>query len=162
MNVLKTALVSTISLGIAMSVAALFTGPSLAVIIPRLPITGKQACAPTTIPISTTAGTPTNVGITIDFTLGVAKPVALIFSSDVATAPTATSVTLAYAIDGATVPTPLGPTMFTDDFLLTTRTAYAVTGSLSKGKHTITPFLTAVAGTGTAGPRCFTVLNTGA
>ncbi|HEX3494677.1 MAG TPA: hypothetical protein VHT48_04810, partial [Methylocella sp.] len=74
MKIVKTALVSTIALGIAMSAAALSAGPSLAQqksdtplraqarATPQLPITGKQACS--TGSVTLPAGTHTSTGLT--------------------------------------------------------------------------------------------------
>lgn len=170
MNVLKTALVSTIALGIAMSAAALSAGPSFAAqtespartqarAMPKLPETGKQVCS--TALLALAAGVNTSTGLTITFTLGAAKPVALIFSTEVTVAALGNTVSVTYSIDGAT-PIIIGPNFFADDTLFTTRTAYGLTGTLKAGKHTITPFLEAFgAGGGTADFRCFAVLNTG-
>ncbi len=133
---------------------------------PRLPVTGKQNC--TTGTLTLTPGVPTDTGLAITFTIGIAKPVALLFSTEIAL-PAGDTVNLDYSIDGAP-PVPIGPDLFADDpfFDFTTRTAYGVVNApfnggvpLKAGKHTITPFLTDFGVGGIADFRCFSVLNTG-
>jgi hypothetical protein len=178
MKIAKTALVSTVSLVIAMSVAALSVGPSLAaqaeidsparkkaMATPRLPITGKQTCLSNSITLPT--GVSTNTGLSITFFLGAPKSVALIFSSEISVAVAGDRVNLDYSIDGG-APIPIGPEFFANDIVFAARTAYGVVNApfnggvpLSAGTHTITPFLRAVIGSGTAFFRCFAILNTG-
>jgi hypothetical protein len=174
MKIAKTALVSTIALLIAMSAPAYSAGPSLgdtparqkARQTPRLPITGKQACSTGFLALPA-SGAFTNTGLGITFFIGVSKPVALIFSSEVSVA-AGGRVNLDYSIDGA-APVPIGPEFFSDDAILTTRTAYGLVAApfnggmlLSAGTHTITPFLRATGGVaGSADFRCFAILNTG-
>ena len=177
MKIAKTALVSTIALGIAMGAAALSAGPSLAqqnLDTParataraglQLPITGKQTCSNVALTLPT--GVSTSTGLTITFTLGAPKAVALIFSTEVHAGAGGT-VNVDYSIDGAATPIPIGPEFFADDTpAFTTRTAYGVveppfvTKVLKAGKHTITPFLKAVGAAGVADFHCFAVLNTG-
>jgi hypothetical protein len=177
MKIAKTALVSTVSLVIAMSTAALAANPSpfaesnspgnspaqqKAMERPRLPITGKQACANNVLTLPTSVSTDTGLGIT--FFLGAPKPVALLFSGELFTAGT---VFLNYSIDGGT-PIPIGPTFFATDTTPASRTAYGlvmppfVGAVLSAGTHTITPFLTnTAAGLSQIRNRCFSILNTG-
>jgi hypothetical protein len=165
MKIVKTALVSTISLGIAMSTAALSAGPSLAqqaVQRAHLPVLGKQTCLTTALTFLT-AGMPVDTGLGITFTLGAAKPVQLLFSTEIAFI-AVTAIKLDYSIDGATPPIAIGPEglVVLASVGPETRTAYAVTATLPKGKHTITPFLTSsAAAAATVGSRCFAVLNTG-
>src|SRR5437588_11933309 len=122
MKIAKTALVSTIALGIAMSAAALSAGPSLAQqkldtperaeakATPRLPVTGKQACLTGTITLP--IGVSTSTGLTITFTLGAPKAVDLLFSTEITVGATGT-VNVDYSIDGA-APIPIGPEFFAD------------------------------------------------
>jgi hypothetical protein len=172
MNVTKTAVVSTISLIIAMSAAALSAGPSLAAqagparqqaqVTPQIPITGKQACKTTSLTLP--AGVSTDTGLTIPFTIGVPRVITVLFSSEITVAAAGNTVNLDYKIDGVLQPVfTMGPEFFADDTFFTSRTAFGlrtttagIPAPLAAGTHTITPFLTAFgAGGGTAFIRCF-------
>jgi hypothetical protein len=128
----------------------------------KLPITGKQACANNLLSLPSAVSTDAGVGIT--FFLGVSKPVALLFSAEIAEG--SGTVFLNYSIDGGT-PIPIGPTFFSNnDPSGAARTAYGVVMPpfvatvLSPGTHTITPFLLPGAAAAVKN-RCFSVLNTG-
>jgi hypothetical protein len=179
MKIAKTALVSTISLGIAISTAAFAANPSpfgdsnspgnspaqqKAMKRPQLPITGKQACANNILTLP--SAVPTDAGVGITFFLGVSKPVALLFSGEIFTLSGTDFLT--YSIDGGAA-IPIGPTFFANEASPASRTAYGVvmppfvTTLLSAGTHTITPILTAQSGGALSQirNRCFSVLNTG-
>ena len=175
MNVIKTGGVSTISLIIAMSAAALSAGPSLAEQLgmedparqqametPQLFPSGKQACATNFLPLN--AGVRTSTGITTTFTIGVPRFITVLFSSEIRVAAAANTVNLSYSIDGVVQPTgTMGPVFFANGPLtnFSTRTAFGRrTALLAAGTHTITPFLTAGAGGGSAFFRCFSVGRT--
>jgi hypothetical protein len=174
MKIAKTALVSTISLGIAMSTAALAASPSFfeggntparqkATERPRLPITGKQVCASNLLTFPSAVSTDAQLGIT--FFIGAPKPVALLFSTEIAES--SGTIFLDYSIDGG-APIPIGPEFFSsNDPIGSARTAYGVvmppfvSAVLPAGTHTIKPFLRANTSTGAVKFRCFSVLNTG-
>lgn len=176
MNVTKTGVVSTISLIIAMSAAALSAGPSLAeqagmdsparkqaMVTPQLFPSGKQACVTNFLALP--AGVPTNTGITTTFTIGQPRFITVLFSSEISVAAAANTINLDYRIDNVLQPAgTMGPEFFANGPLLTfsTRTAFGRrTALLAAGTHTITPFLTAFgAGGGAAFFRCFSVGRT--
>jgi hypothetical protein len=181
MNVTKTAVVSTISLIIAMSAVALSAGPPLAAqqagrdspaqqqdsperqqarATPFIPVTGKQACLFNTLALP--SGVATNTGLTVTFTIGVPRSITVLFSSEIVVLAAGNRVNLDYSIDGGPR-LAIGPEFFATDFPLeATRTAFGFrTAALAAGTHTITPFLTANGAGGQAEFRCFTVGRNG-
>ena len=176
MKIARSTLVSTISLGIAVSTAAFSVGGPLlagqagmdsparkkatATPVPFAP--GNQSCAPNKIVLPDSVPTNTGVGATI--TLLKPTALALTFSTEIALP--AGTANLDYSIDGGRL-VPIGPEFFADDInFFVTRTALGITkppftGLIPAGTHTIRPFLTAF--TGGAGPgaaffRCFSAV----
>ena len=166
MKIATTALVSAISLLIAMSTPAYSAGPSLqdelnsparkqAMARPKIPPNGKQTCSTTSF-LLPASGASTNTGLGITFTIVGPRVLALIFSSEVQVAAGGT-VSLDYnSLDSAS-PEPIGPEVFANDTTVATRTALGI-AIVPTGTHTITPFLrTSFGFAGAVFFRCFSV-----
>jgi hypothetical protein len=169
MKIVKTALVSTISLGIAISTAALAANPNpdpfgvgnsparQNATSPRIPPNGKRTCASDVLALP--AGINTDVGVGVTFFIGIPRAVALLFSAEQFTAGT---IFLTYSIDGGAAAPLLGLPApgqnFSIDASAATRTAQGIVfPALPAGTHTIRPFLQSIGGAGAVRLRCFEV-----